>query len=457
MSVQDKPVNKTAILLIATLATFLTPFMGTSLIIALPTIGNDLAVNAILLSWITTGFFLASAMFAVPFGRIADIYGMKKIFSYGIIILTISTFLAAIAPTAEFLVLTRVFQGVSSAMIFVTALAIITSVFPPKERGKAIGINMMASYTGLVLGPLLGGFLTQYLGWRSVFYFIVPLCLVVIILVFWKMKGEWAASKDEKLDYWGTLLYIFMLSLVLIGFSTITETFGIVMVILGIIGFAGFVKWELRVEHPVLDIRLFFENRRFAFSNLATLITYIATFVVSFLLSLYLQYIKGLEPEVAGLFVVVQTFFMVIMSPFAGKLSDRFDPGKLASLGMAIITVGLLIFTFITKHTSLHVIILGLAVIGIGIGIFSAPNTHAIMGSVKKKYFGVASATLSTMRLLGQTFGMGLILVIFAVYIGAVQFTPQNYPDLLRSIQLTFIVSLILSIIAIFASLARNK
>ena len=457
MSVQDKPVNKTAILLIATLATFLTPFMGTSLIIALPTIGNDLAVNAILLSWITTGFFLASAMFAVPFGRIADIYGMKKIFSYGIIILTISTFLAAIAPTAEFLVLTRVFQGVSSAMIFVTALAIITSVFPPKERGKAIGINMMASYTGLVLGPLLGGFLTQYLGWRSVFYFIVPLCLVVIILVFWKMKVEWAASKDEKLDYWGTLLYIFMLSLVLIGFSTITETFGIVMVILGIIGFAGFVKWELRVEHPVLDIRLFFENRRFAFSNLATLITYIATFVVSFLLSLYLQYIKGLEPEVAGLFVVVQTFFMVIMSPFAGKLSDRFDPGKLASLGMAIITVGLLIFTFITKHTSLHVIILGLAVIGIGIGIFSAPNTHAIMGSVKKKYFGVASATLSTMRLLGQTFGMGLILVIFAVYIGAVQFTPQNYPDLLRSIQLTFIVSLILSIIAIFASLARNK
>ena len=211
---------------------------------------------------------------------------MKKIFSYGIIILTISTFLAAIAPTAEFLVLTRVFQGVSSAMIFVTALAIITSVFPPKERGKAIGINMMASYTGLVLGPLLGGFLTQYLGWRSVFYFIVPLCLVVIILVFWKMKGEWAASKDEKLDYWGTLLYIFMLSLVLIGFSTITETFGIVMVILGIIGFAGFVKWELRVEHPVLDIRLFFENRRFAFSNLATLITYIATICGEFSIEL---------------------------------------------------------------------------------------------------------------------------------------------------------------------------
>jgi len=448
--------NKTVVLLIATLATFLTPFMGTSLIIALPSIGNELAVNAILLSWITTAYFLTSAMFAVPFGRIADIYGMKRIFTYGIIILTISTFLAAISPSAEFLVVTRAFQGVASAMIFVTALAIITSVYPPQERGKAIGINITAGYTGLVLGPVLGGFLTQYLGWRSIFYFIVPLCILVLVLVWWKMTGEWAESRDEKLDHWGTILYIIMLSLVLIGFSTITGTFGIVMVILGIVGFIGFVIWELRVEHPVLEVKLFFENRRFAYSNLATLITYIATFVVSFLLSLYLQYIKGLDPEVTGLFVVVQTFFMVVISPFAGRLSDKFDPGRLASLGMAIISMGLLIMAFLTEKTSLYVIIAGLAVIGIGIGIFSAPNTHAIMGSVERKYFGVASATLSTMRLLGQTFGMGLILIVFAVYIGAVQFTPQNYPALLTSIQVTFIISVLLSVVAIFASLARK-
>lgn len=448
--------NKTVVLLIATLATFLTPFMGTSLIIALPSIGNELAVNAILLSWITTAYFLTSAMFAVPFGRIADIYGMKRIFTYGIIILTISTFLAAISPSAEFLVVTRAFQGVASAMIFVTALAIITSVYPPQERGKAIGINITAGYTGLVLGPVLGGFLTQYLGWRSIFYFIVPLCILVLVLVWWKMTGEWAESRDEKLDHWGTILYIIMLSLVLIGFSTITGTFGIVMVILGIVGFIGFVIWELRVEHPVLEVKLFFENRRFAYSNLATLITYIATFVVSFLLSLYLQYIKGLDPEVTGLFVVVQTFFMVVISPFAGRLSDKFDPGRLASLGMAIISMGLLIMAFLTEKTSLYVIIAGLAVIGIGIGIFSAPNTHVIMGSVERKYFGVASATLSTMRLLGQTFGMGLILIVFAVYIGAVQFTPQNYPALLTSIQVTFIISVLLSVVAIFASLARK-
>jgi EmrB/QacA subfamily drug resistance transporter len=457
-SVEDKKINKTVILLIATLATFLTPFMGTSLIVALPTISNELAVNAILLSWISTAYILTSAMFAVPLGKIADIYGMKKIFTYGIIILTISTFLAAISPSAEFLIITRTIQGLASAMIFVTSLAIITSVFPPKKRGKAIGINITAGYIGLVMGPALGGFLTQYLGWRSIFYFIIPLCLLVIALVFWKMKGlEWGECKGEKLDYWGTLLYILMLALILIGFSSITGMLGILMVILGIIGFISFVIWELRVENPVLELKLFFENRRFAFSNLAMLIIYMGTFAVSFLLSLYLQFIKGFDPEVAGLILVVQTIFMVIMSPFAGRLSDKFDPGKLASLGMVITTIGLLIFALITEETSLYVLILGLAIVGVGIGIFSAPNMNAIMGSVERKYFGVASATVSTMRLLGQTFGMGMILIIFAVYIGAVQFNPQNYPELLTSIQVTFLISVILSIIAIFASLARSK
>ena len=171
---------------------------------------------------------------------------MKKIFTYGIVILTIASFLAAISTSAEFLIITRVIQGIGSAMIFVTGLAMITSVFPPKERGKAIGINITAVYVGLVMGPVLGGFLTQYLGWRSIFYLVVPIGLLVIALVFWKMNGEeWAVCKGEKLDYWGSLLYILMLALILIGFSNITGTLGMLMVILGILGFIGFVTWEL--------------------------------------------------------------------------------------------------------------------------------------------------------------------------------------------------------------------
>lgn len=454
---KDTPVNKTVILLIATLATFLTPFLGTSLIVALPTIANDLAVNAILLSWISTAYVLTSAMFAVPLGKIADIYGMKKIFTYGIVILAISSFLAALSPSSEFLIGMRAVQGFASAMIFVSALAIITSVFPPQERGKAIGINITSGYAGLVLGPVLGGLLTQYMGWRSVFYFVVPLSLMVIVLVFWKMKGEWGECKGEKLDVWGSSLYILTLALILIGFSSITQTFGILMVILGIIGLISFILLEMRIENPVLEVKLFFENRKFAFSNLATFISYISTFATSFLLSLYLQYIKGLTPEVTGLILVVQTVFMMALSPVAGRLSDKFDPGKLASLGMTLIACGLLIFAFINQDTSLYMIILGLAIVGIGIGIFSAPNMNTIMGSVERRYYGVSAAIVSTMRLLGQTFGNGMILIIFAVYIGAVQFTPTNYPQLITSIQVIFTISVILSVIAVFASLARNK
>lgn len=454
---KDTPVNKTVILLIATLATFLTPFLGTSLIVALPTIANDLAVNAILLSWISTAYVLTSAMFAVPLGKIADIYGMKKIFTYGIVILAISSFLAALSPSSEFLIGMRAVQGFASAMIFVSALAIITSVFPPQERGKAIGINITSGYAGLVLGPVLGGLLTQYMGWRSVFYFVVPLSLMVIVLVFWKMKGEWGECKGEKLDVWGSSLYILTLALILIGFSSITQTFGILMVILGIIGLISFIILEMRIENPVLEVKLFFENRKFAFSNLATFISYISTFATSFLLSLYLQYIKGLTPEVTGLILVVQTVFMMALSPVAGRLSDKFDPGKLASLGMTLIACGLLIFAFINQDTSLYMIILGLAIVGIGIGIFSAPNMNTIMGSVERRYYGVSAAIVSTMRLLGQTFGNGMILIIFAVYIGAVQFTPTNYPQLITSIQVIFTISVILSVIAVFASLARNK
>ena len=268
------------------------------------------------------------------------------------------------------------------------------------------------------MGPVLGDFLTEYFGWRSIFYFIVPIGLLVLVIIFWKLKGiEWSECRGEKLDYLGSLLYIIMLALILIGFSSITEIFGSLMVIIGIIGFVCFVIWELKVDNPVLEMSLFFKNRMFAFSNLAALIGYMGIIAVTFLLSLYLQFIKGFDPEVAGLIMAVQPVFMVIMSPMAGRLSDRFDPVKLASLGMAIITIAMIIFAFLSDETSLYVIILGLIILGIGIGLFSAPNMKSIMGSVDRKYVGVASATVGTMRLLGQTFGMGIILIIFAVYI----------------------------------------
>jgi MFS family permease len=304
-------------------------------------------------------------------------------------------------------------------MIFVTGIAIITSVFPSGERGKAIGINVSAIFAGLVMGPLIGGILTQYLGWRSIFYLIVPLGILATILFTTKLRErDWAECKGEKFDLIGSILYAVSLLLILTGFSEITKFTGQTMIISGLIIIIAFVIWELRVDHPVLEIRLFLKNRKFAFSNLTALISFTGTFAVVFLLSLYLQFIKGLDPRGAGLILVTQSLIMVIMSPVSGRLSDKYESRILASIGMAITTLGLIIFAFLNAETSIYLIIFSLVLLGIGSGIFSTPNTHAIMNSVEKRYLGVASATSSTMRLMGQTLSMGIVLVIFSIYIG---------------------------------------
>lgn len=448
---------KISALLIAAITSFITPFMGSSINIALPSISSEFAANAILLSWVPTAFLLAAAMFAVPLGRIADIYGMKKIFTYGIIIFTVSSFLSAIAPSIIFLIIFRLLQGIGSAMIFVTGLAIITSVFPPYERGKAIGINIASVYVGLSLGPVLGGILTQYLGWRSLFYLMIPLGLLVIALVFWKLKNEWAGCKGEKFDYFGSIIYSIMLLLIIYGFSILPGNWGMGMIIAGLFGIIIFVWWELQAESPVLDMKLFFKNTTFAYSNLAALINYSATFAVTFLLSLYLQYIKGLDPGDAGLILVAQPIVMAILAPIAGRLSDRYDARIIASIGMGMVTLGLFTFIFLNSVTDVWYITMGLIFLGTGFGLFSSPNTSTIMGSVKRRFYGVASATVSTMRLIGQAMSMGVVILIFSLYIGKVEIMPQHYPVLIQSIHIAFMIFTVLCFIGIFASMAKGK
>ena len=446
---------KMTALLIATLASFVTPFISAAINIALPAIGSEFQANAILLSWIPTSFLLASAMFAVPFGRLADIFGMKRVFTYGVITFTIASFLCAVAPSTMFLLAFLVLQGIGAAMIFVTSVAILTHVFPPNERGKAIGIAITSVYVSLSLGPVLGGIMTQVLGWRSLFLLMIPLGLIVLAFTFWKLKGEWAVCKGEKFDLTGSVVYSIALFLIIYGFSLLPEITGAIATILGIIGIIAFVILELRTESPVFEINLF-KNATFAFSNLAALISYSATFAVVFLLSLYLQYIKGLSPGNAGLILIAQPVVMAILAPIAGRLSDRYNPRLIASAGMALTTIGLMFFVFLNANTSYEFIIAALIILGAGFGLFSSPNTNAIMGSVEKRFYGVASASVGTMRLIGQTLSMGTVLIIFALYIGNVQIMPAEYPALLSSVQIAFIVFTVLCFVGIFASLAKS-
>jgi EmrB/QacA subfamily drug resistance transporter len=450
-------VSKKSVLLVATFAAFLTPFMGSAVNLALPSIGKELNASAIGLGWVISSFILSSAVFLLPFGHLADIKGRKKIFTLGLLLFTISTFLIIFVHSIEVLIILRIFQGLASAMIFGTSLAIITSVFEPGERGRAMGINITAVYLGLSLGPVIGGLLTQYLGWRSIFAFLVPFGIISLFLIKSKIKTEWAEASGEKFDWQGSIVYGIALASFIYGFSKLPSTPGWVFAGAGIVFAAAFIIIENRTAHPVFDIRLMLRNRVFAYSGLAALINYSATSAIGFFISLYLQYLKGLDARTAGLIMISQPIAMTILSPIAGRLSDRKNPGVIASVGMSITAAGLILLCFITQATPGYMIVFLLLLLGIGFGLFSSPNSNAIMSSVEKRHLGVASGVVGTMRMIGQMMSMGIAMMLIALYIGKKPVSPDTYPGLIAAMRTGFVIFSILSFFGIFASLARNR
>ncbi len=444
-------------LLAAVLSSFLGPFIASSITVALPAIGSDLSMDAISLGWIATAYLLAAAAFLVPVGRASDIYGRKRTFIWGMVLSIISSALAAFATSGAWLIVWRVVQGIGSSMIFGTGITIVTSVYPVNERGRALGITLTSVYIGLSAGPFIGGVLTSAFGWRSLFVVNVVIGLTVVIVTLWKIREEWAEAKGERFDITGSVLYAGAFTAAMYGLTLLPSANGFFYLAAGVAGFVLFCLWELRCAHPVLEIRLFLNNRAFLYSNLATLINYSATFAVTFLISLYLQYAKGLSPRAAGLILICQPSMQAVLSSYAGRLSDRVEPRIVSSCGMALLTIALIIFGFIGRDMPLSLIIFNLLFLGCGFALFVSPNTNAVMSSVDKKFYGVASGTLATMRVVGQTFSMGIVMFIFTVFIGKVQIAPQYYEQFLRSIRVVFFIFAFLSFLGIFASLARGR
>jgi EmrB/QacA subfamily drug resistance transporter len=431
--------------------------MGSSINIALPQIGEYYSMNAIMLGWVATSYLLAAAVFLVPFGKLADIAGRKKIYTIGIIIYTISSLLCAISFSSVSLIVFRVIQGIGSAMIFSTGMAILTSVYPPKERGKAFGISVAATYLGLSLGPFLGGFMTQQLGWRSIFWLNVPVGAFLVFLVLTLLKGEWAEAKGEKFDFLGAAVLSISLVALMLGMSQLPSINGVILMFSGTLFMVAFLFIQKKSLSPLIDIRLFLHNRVFAFSNLAAFINYSATFAVTFLLSLYLQYIKGFSAQYAGTILIAQPIIMSVFSPFAGRLSDKAEPRLVASAGMALVTAGLFLLVFVHSGTSIITIIGYLMILGLGFALFSSPNTNAVMSSVDKKSYGIASSLLGTMRLTGQMFSMGIAMFVFSLFMGKMKIEPEIYPLFMKSMKLIFMIFSVLCLTGIFASMSRGK
>ena len=448
---------KRSVLTVTAFASFLTPFMGSAVNLSLPSIGEEFSLNAVTLNWIVSSYMLTTSILLLPAGRAGDILGRRKVFTAGMVVFTLSMILLTFTPGIRWLIGVRILQGVGGAMMFGTNMAILTSVFPPGERGRAMGINVTAVYAGLASGPFLGGLLTRYLGWRSIFALLIPMGILSLILIRSRMKKEWAEARGERFDWPGAVVYGFAMAALMYGFSKLPDLRGWIITGTGLLLMPLFILREKKAVHPLFDITLISGNRVFAFSSLAALIHYAATSAIGFFLSLFLQYIKDLGPRDAGFVLMAWPVTMTLISPLAGKLSDHHNPGVLASIGMAISTAGLIMLCFLNENTPVAFIVVILLFMGAGFSLFSSPNSNAIMSSVEKRQLGNASGMLGTMRNVGQTFSMAIALMLLALFMGHETINPGNYPQLMKSMKTGFIVFSFLCFAGVFASLARNK
>ncbi|MDD4335308.1 MAG: MFS transporter [Desulfotomaculaceae bacterium] len=453
---QDAATKKYALITVM-VASFTTPFMGSAINLAIPSIGQEFDSSALLLSWVVSSYLLSSAAFLLPFGRLADMVGRKKIFTLGVVIFSISSLLCGLAWSVQVLIGLRILQGVGSAMTFGTGMAILTSIYPPRERGRVLGINVATVYTGLSLGPVLGGAMNQHLGWESIFFLNAVIGLAALVSAV-KIKGEWAGARGESFDIVGTIFYMSGLVAFLYAFSTIaTADTSKYILLIGLVLIVLFVRHEMKSSQPLIDIKLFSRNVTFAMSNLAALINYSATFAVTFLLSLVLQVVIGYSSSAAGMILLAQPVMMALLSPFAGALSDRVQPRIVSSIGMGLSALGLFLLSFVVKETPVWLIVGNLMLLGTGFALFSSPNMNAIMGSVDKRFYGVASSTSGTMRLVGQAVSVAVATMIIGLYVGSAQLGPAVAEQLQKSSNVAFIIFAVTCVGGVFASLARGN
>ncbi len=454
---QSDQATRNSALVVACTAGALVPFMGSSVVVALPALGAEFRAGAVALGWVTTSFLLASAVLLLPLGRIADVLGRKKIFGWGIWIYTLGSAVCALSPSTSWLIAGRVVQGMGGAMLFGTNVAILVSVFPPTERGRVLGINVASVYVGLSIGPFVGGLVTQHLGWRSLFLLNVPICLFLFWLTFTRLKGEWAGAKGEGFDPAGSILYGLSMFMLIWGGTSLGRPGGLAAAAAGLGGLALFAAWEACHRSPVFDVRLFISNRVFMLSNAAALVNYSASAGSSFLLSLYLQYVKGMGPRAAGIILLMQPVMQALMAPYAGRLSDRIEPRFVASAGMALTAAGLGVLVLVGTGSPLALVVAGLILLGLGFGTFSSPNTNAIMGSVDQGKYGVASATVGTMRLTGQMASMGVVMAALSHFVGGRVVTPELHSAFTMALRSSCGIFLAFCLAGILMSLARGN
>lgn len=444
-------------LIVVMLTSFMTTFTGNALNLSIPAIEMEFGVSAQMVGWVMTLYTLICAVLAVPFGKIADTINRKKVFQTGLLIFAIGSFASIFAWSLNSLLIFRGIQGIGAAMIFATNMAILVGSFDQSQRGKVLGISTCATYFGLSTGPVIGGFLNQHFGWKSILIISGAMAVAALLLAITKVVDEKQKGTFGTLDYKGTLLYCIGLSGLMYGISTLSQgAVSYIITALGAMLLIVFVYIEAKEKDPIIKISMFRGNKAFLFSNLAALLNYGATFAITYLLSMYLQMAKDLSSQEAGLILITAPLVQAIFSPWAGKLSDHHSPFKLSSAGMGVCAVALFAFVFLKVDTPIWFIMATLVIVGMGFALFSSPNTNAIMSAVKKEDYSVASSIIATMRSIGHTISMAIVTLVVGLYMGNRGMNQVEDVVMMDTIRTCFIIFCIISILGIFISLKRK-
>ena len=450
--------SRGATLFAVCMAHFLMPFMMSAVGVALPSMGREFAASALQLGLVETTYVLSASIFLLAMGRFGDIYGRRRVFQSGILAFTAVGGLISQAWSIEAVIVLRFLQGMGGAMVMATTMAIVVSAFPTEERGKALGIAIASVYAGISCGPFFGGHLVALLGWRSLFYLLIPLGLTTWVVVRLKMRQEWAEAAGEPFDWPGALLYAPAVLLLMVAVTNLKRGWWAwALLLLAHVGFALFLRRQGRTPYPLLDVALLRNNRVFALSNLAALFNYAATFGVTFFLSLYLQYVKGMGPQQAGTVLIVQPVVQTLFSPLCGRLSDRIPATWVATAGMACCALGLAVAAGLGAASPLPHVLALLVLLGAGFALFSSPNVSIIMGSVEPRHLGVASGLNSTMRTFGMMSSMLIITLIFSILMHDQPVTAATQPAFLSSMRLALLIFCGLCLVGIGCSIGRVR
>ncbi len=449
--------EKRLVLAASCLAIFVNPLIGTMLNLALPSIGEELGASAHQQGWITSVYFIVSVMFLMPAARLADIYGKKRVFMIGASVAIVSLLLCAAAPNLVSLYILRGLSGISIACISSTSVSMISDVYELRERGAALGINTMCVYLGTSLGPTLGGFVTDTLTWRAIFLFIVPFMAGALVCMS-RFGCNIRSTPDEPFALPSAVIYGIAIALTMFGLISLPEIYGFVMMAAGFVAIVLFICRERGVQRPIIDVNMF-RNSRFSRSMLALFLNYAAVYCITFFLSLYLQSIGAMTATQAGIVLMAQPVVQVIVTPIAGRMSDRMtDLRILPTVGMIMSSVGILLLMGTGLEMSLPLIVIGQMFCGLGYGLFSAPNTYAVMSYVDKGEYNKASGLIATCRQVGTMTSMGVATCLISVYLGSTaQIAPGNYPLFVQAMSAALIISLAFCIVGAFFSWFRGK